>query len=344
MRKLIEKRSKILIKTYCFESGLWYLAKSLGDKLIREGHSVIYIPKARYIDNGGMFRRGYQEPLNKAEFATEPIKAFSDHISVYDQIHSVVESFGADYIISFETLIEMSRWIPIIKGKTGVKIIDVPMIEWVTKRFLPDGYKMFDEVWTLTDVSRDLFSCCKNVRRVDWDFVDRELFYKEEHNIGTTVKFYHAASLNTEHSTKNTDIILQAFDKFIGNVSPDTELILTGNIKGYGNLKIIERHANIKLLDEVLSRKKIAKLYQNTDCIIAPSSREGLGLSFFESEACGCKLITTDSPPMNSHLTPYLCKPIGFKKDKSLIPSAILEQEEIYKQIIKAYEDIKCRI
>jgi glycosyltransferase involved in cell wall biosynthesis len=349
MKKLIENPSRILIKTYTFESGLWYLAKALGDTLIREGHKVAYIPKSKYVREKGAFAnsryfvRKYLEPNNHSDFADEPIFNFDERKTVEDLVTAAAIHFKADYIISFETFMEKSKWIRIAKGKTKVKIIDVPMIEWVTPKYLEKGYAIFDEIWTLTDVAQTFFKDYKQARRVSWDFVDRDLFHPVESKILETpnIRFYHAASLNAEYSTKNTGKVLKAFDKFLVNKNPQAELWLTGNIEGYQSIKIIEKHTNIELLDRVLDRKKVANLYKNIDCVLAPSSKEGLGLSFFESMACGCKLVTTDAPPMNSHPTLYLCKPTVLKKDRSLIPSAILDVEEIYKQIVKVYEDIK---
>jgi glycosyltransferase involved in cell wall biosynthesis len=342
MDRIFEGKLTILIKTFTFESGLYYLAKSLGDKLLAEGHTVIYIPKSRYINRGNMFARTYQEPENPEDFSRDIIKKFLPHRTIDSQILSMVVKYNADYIISFETLMEKSQWITVVKRKTGVKVIDVPMIEWVTPRFLDGGsYRIFDEVWTLTDVCHDKFSkYYDHAKRTSWDFVDRDLFHPVERD-SEEITFYHAGSLNENHSSKNTGNVLKAFDLFIKRDSPKARLSLTGIINDRDSRKIIERHTNIHALDGVSSRGDIAKLYQNTDCILAPSSREGLGLSFFESLACGCKLITTDAKPMNSHKTPYLCDVSSTKNDGSLIPKAIVEAEGIYRQIKKVYEDIQ---
>ena len=64
------KNKRILIKTFTFESGLWYLAKSLGDALSENGNDVCYISKAKYVKEGrsSIFKRTYPEPLNYSEF------------------------------------------------------------------------------------------------------------------------------------------------------------------------------------------------------------------------------------------------------------------------------------
>lgn len=344
MGKLIGKKSRILIKTYTFESGLWYLAKSLCDRLVKEGHIVAYIPKSKYVREGSRFTRKYLKQKNKSDFILEPIFDFSENLSVVDQVKAEVIRFKADYVISMETLIEKSRWVQIVKGRTGVKVIDVPMLEWVTPAYVHHGYKIFDEVWALTDMTYDAMNEHCNCRRVSWDYVDRKLFYPAENKTlpCEDVRFYHAASLNPEFSSKNTEKVIHAFDKFLER-NPKCELWITGEIKDYNVRKVVDKHTNIVLLDKAISRKRLANLYRNVDCVIAPSSKEGLGLGFFESEACGCELITTDAPPMNDHDTPYLCKPEVLKKDKTFVPSAVLSSEEIYKQIDRAYKDITCQ-
>ena len=55
----------ILIKTFLFESGLWYLAKSLGDMLEGNDNNVYYMSKARYALEDGMFIRKYPKPKHK---------------------------------------------------------------------------------------------------------------------------------------------------------------------------------------------------------------------------------------------------------------------------------------
>ena len=210
---MIDGKKVILIKTYTFESGLWYLAKSLGNKLMEEGHTVIYIPKSKYTFENRFYRRGYIEPNNPDEFDREIIQKFTNNKPISQQVLTAIVKYGANYVISFETLMEKSQWIPEVRNKTGAKIIDVPMVEWVTPRFLKGkSYMIFDEIWALTDLCFEKFSGYPNVRRINWDFVDRNLFYKDDRGIFEPLgaKYYHAASLNPDYSTKNTGKVLEA--------------------------------------------------------------------------------------------------------------------------------------
>lgn len=323
------------IMTYCFESGLWYLAKSLGDKLEKEGNRVIYVPKPKYILDGRVYRRTYPDFSNKNE---KERKAFLQmHVSLpeHQQLRNAVNKYNTDVIISFETLMEQSRWISHVKMGKKVKVIDVPMLEWVSQGYIKNkSYKIFDEIWALTEQTKKAFRGF-NVKEKSWDFVDRSLFYEEKKN-SDVVQFYHAASLNPDYSSKNTDKVLSAFIDFYKEENPNAKLIVTGLV----DKDLYKDNNNIEILNGVLHREELAKIYRQTDVVVAPSSKEGLGLNFYEALACGCKLITTNAPPMNVHDTEYLCDVTYFKKDRGPVASAIVEENEIKAKISKAYSDL----
>lgn len=91
------------------------------------------------------------------------------------------------------------------------------------------------------------------------------------------------------------------------------------------------------IINEILNKEDVYKLYEKSDCVIAPSTREGLGLAFYEAKKFDCEIITTDVDPMNIH-TDYLCKVISYNGN-GLIPHAITSSEEILKQLNKYYEE-----
>ncbi|MEK6884322.1 MAG: glycosyltransferase [Nanoarchaeota archaeon] len=336
---LLNKKSTVFIKTYTFESGLWYLAKSLGDYLISNGFKVIYIPKSKYIKDGVLFKRNYLKPKNPEDFEREIILNFTEQKTIEDSILPWIVKYNPEYLISFETLMEKSQWIPKLKNKTGIKIIDIPMIEWVSESFLKNkSYRIFDQVWNLTDVCSDHFKYYDNSHRVSWNFVDNRIFFNKEKSDLGTVKYYHAATLNPEHDSKNTNLIISAFDKF--SKTADAKLIVSG-ILSKKNLEIVENNSKIYHVGEGIDRSKIAEIYQESDCVIAPSTREGLGLSLYEAKACGCKLITSDYPPMNEHNDSYLCQVSEVKKSRELIPFCNIQEQEVLNKILLSYEDIQ---
>jgi len=198
----------------------------------------------------------------------------------------------------------------------------------------------FDEIWATTDLTKSVFDSAGNNRtkKVEWDYVDRGLFFKDEGYLNSCgFTFYHQGSLNPAHSSKNTELVVKAFSR-LGEEHQDLLLLLSGKISDPELNKFVEKHTNINVYNRVLSREDIANLYKNTDCVVAPSSKEGLGLSLFEAKACGCELITTDAPPMNSHKTKYLCKTSSLQYDGSLVPIAKLTVDSVYEQMKRVYE------
>lgn len=328
--------NRYLITTYCFESGLWYLAKAIGDQLAARGNFVVFAPKARYYLEGRSFVRTYPEPKNENDFKNSIIIPFTKKKSVEDLVCNAVKKYNIDTIISFETLMERGQWVASVKSRTGVKVIDVPMIEWVTPQYLNgDSYNVFDEIWCLTDLTKKFFKC-EHARKVQFNLVDSSIFYKPKRRDNDVVTFYHAGSLNAEYSSKNTNLVLEAFSRFIKEDGVKAKLIFTGSTESFR----YENHDNILHIKHVLNRSEIGKIYRESDVVLVPSQREGLGLSLYEAKACGCKLITTNAPPMNEVGADYFCAVDKFKKERGLIPLAIISSEEIYIQIKRAYKDI----
>jgi len=329
------KNKRILIKTFMFESGLWYLAKSLGDILSKNNY-VHYIPKARYTDSGRRFSRSYPEPNNKDEFVDINFDEFSAENSVEGQISKCIDKYNIDLVISFETLMECGQWVVNCKIKHDVEIYDVPMPEWTTKRFVEsDAYKSFDKIICLTDSCSDIFKDYNNVVRSNWLYMKK----KEVEKSDDVVRFYHPASLNLKFSTKNTSNVIDAFLSFLNTSDLQTpvELILTGGISDEHSDRCNE-HDNILIINNYIDRQGVFDILEKTNCLISPSKREGLGLSFFEAKAFGCSIITTNYPPMSDY-GDYLCKVSSLVSDEKIIPLAVVKSEDILNQLEKYYEE-----
>ena len=56
------KNKTFIFKTYLFNSGLYYLARSLEEVLRKNNNKVIYFPKAKYKQDGTRFVKTFQEP------------------------------------------------------------------------------------------------------------------------------------------------------------------------------------------------------------------------------------------------------------------------------------------
>ena len=128
------KNTTFIFKTYLFESGLYYLARSLELVLAKNNNKVIYFPKAKYRQDGTRFIKVYPKPT-AAEY--DKVNHILPKMSPIDsQMEDIIKDNNVQYIISFETLMNTAQWVSRLKSRTDVKIIDVPMSEWVVERFV----------------------------------------------------------------------------------------------------------------------------------------------------------------------------------------------------------------
>lgn len=318
--------------TYLHESGLWYLALSLAQELKKQGKNVYFIPKIKYVKVGNRYQKQYLDGRLEHQELILPLNLKE---SLSAQINKYISFYQIDVLVSFETLLEDGKWLKEI----NTKIIDIPMLEWVTPKYLYNsGYQVFDEIWALTKITYQTFNQYYQVERVKWDFVDRNIFYQKNNSKKPGFTFFHQASLNPDHTTKNTELVIQAFLNFSEN--DNLRLLISGNLK-QSLLKEISKSNKIKYFDKLLSRQEVASIYNTADCVVAPSSKEGLGLTLFEAKACGCQIITTDVSPMNECSTNYLCQVAELELDNTLVPVAKVTFQEIYHQMNKAYKDKK---
>ncbi len=333
----------IIILTYLTESGLWYLAKTLGDILSKD-NNVIYAPKTKYrpIHPGSrQFARFY--PISNDNSLLDGVNylKFSEKLYFYDQMLRAVRENDIDMVISFETLMRKTDWIKKVKANTDARIIDVPMSEWVEQAALNRrDYEIFDEIWCLTETSKKIFSNFGNSVKKSWDYVDRGAFVSSiDKQKLDRLTFYHPGSVNPGASSKNTAKVLAAFKRFVEINDNDAKLLVTGRLTDEEE-RIAYSCRSIQYIDGVLDRKQVIGLYDRSHCVICPSTREGLGLSFYEAKAMECGIITTDVDPMNMH-TEYLCGVTSYNNSDTCVPYAITSIDNIFKEILKFSEDYK---
>lgn len=328
------KNKKILIKTYLFESGLFYLGKSLYHELIKN-NEVFLFPKEKYKKVGRSFRPFYPAPSDKG--LLKDLSFISIDSYNKGNLEKAVLDKDIDIIFSLETFMPTASWIDSIKRKKKIKIYDIPMPEWVDGSHLKRGsYNRLDGIISLTKTTTKLFEK-EIVYETHWDYAnDADNYVSKNEKSKDKFIFYHQASLNPSFSQKNTENVLLAFQRFSRDAQKNVQLIVTGRLSDKEKL-IVKKSNNIMIINEILNKKDVYKLYEKSDCIIAPSTREGLGLAFYEAKKFGCEIITTDVDPMNLH-TDYLCKVISYNGN-GLIPHAITSSEEILKQLNKYYEE-----
>lgn len=307
------------VVTYPFISGLYYLAESFRIYQENLGNKVFMIPKKSFIYTNNKWTGIFRYEMNN-------FLLFKSDISYSLQIINYIKKYNIKKIFSFETFMKDASWIDAVSS-LGVSVIDIPMPEWSLKSDLYSGkYLKFSEVYCVTDQALSLFRNFSNTKKVTWDFCpDIVQIKKEKNNILT---FYHPGS-NSEVNQKNTTAVIDSLS-----------LVSFKNIKlivsGFVESKVKDNR--IILLGKKNSRHEIYNAYSKADCILAPSSREGLGMSFFEAKKFGCSIITSNADPMREH-SKYLCEVSGYNQSDSLIPFAIIEPSAIAEQINKYYED-----
>lgn len=308
----------VAIITYPFESGLFYLAKSF-EYEFREKYNFFYIPKRKFtlINNRWI-------PNTKNE--NNLFLHIDDNNEYAFEILLLCKKFNIEKIFSFETFIRDSSWVDLL-SINGIKVIDIPMIEWVLKKdFDLNKYKKFYKIYCTTNYTFNIFSKkYSNAIKFFWDYCPDITFKNNKCN---KLTFYHPGSIQ-EINWKNTDIILDSITS-IDNYN------FNFMYSGFSNKKINDDR--VVFIGHKKNRQDIIDAYNIASCIIAPSSREGLGLSFYEAKKTKCDIITTNAPIMDEH-TKYLCESFKNEKSETLMPFYKISKEDLTKVILKYCED-----
>lgn len=294
----------ILIKTYPFDCGLFYLAELIAEQFRSQGHTIQFIPKESYVLRGQKFIRTYAN-LN------HNLPIFSEKESIESQTLQQIKLHKAELLLSFETLMEDSNWIAMVQRE--IPVVDIPMGDWARKKNL-HKYSIFHEVWCLNQAIFDKMPE-RNRVRPNFHFADTNLFFPES----PKKDFVHSGSLST-FSVKNTQEVIEAFIR----ADIPANLYITGSVIG-------PEHPRIHYTG-FLSREALAAIYRKSLCVIAPSIREGLSLSLYEAQACGAKIITTNAAPMNE-VPGFYCEPYQSQEDDKMFPKSFVSIEEIKKKI-----------
>jgi hypothetical protein len=359
IKNYFKDKKSIIIKTYAFESGLWYLAESLILALESQGHNVYVFPKAKFSKSiDSIYLRTYPEPKDKEYFSKYKILPVSNDKLINEQIGNYIVKYNVDYIISFESLMQKSGWMMNIKSRfKSLKIIDVPMPEWIDKAYVDNkSYNLFDDIWCLNDMTYNIFNSYNNKTKVKWNLVNKELFNKKQRkNNKKEYHVLHLASLNKDFSSKNTAKVIKVFTKFLEENSENDILIklnvLNAHPKDYlksNNFKnIVYNRHNKKIFGEInfiegpKTRTELSEFYKDSDLLLVPSEKEGLSLPLYEAHACGCAILSSNAEPMNISLSKYLVKVANFSADHSFVKKANIDELDFYLQLKKAYEDFK---
>ena len=297
---------KIAIKTFLNRSGLNRLSQIMMDK--KRGY---VIPKENWVLINGRYRKKIN--IEKS-CIPEGFKLWSGE--------------DIDELYSFETSMIDTRWIYKFK-KMGVKIYDIPMIEWVErKKFEQNRYDIFDKILCLNEFCFKTFkSKYPAAERVEFKLNYKNKFMGAKKNI-----IYHQASCSSLNPLKNTDAVIDAFL----NLNSNFRLIITGIL----NDEQLKRIHGTKIdYKGILDYEDILEIFNYSKFYLAPSIQEGLSIPLYEAKKYGCKIITTNFSPMKE-MGDYLCHTeINYNVGKFMYPRLCVSKESVYNALYKAIND-----
>ena len=100
---------------------------------------------------------------------------------------------------------------------------------------------------------------------------------------------------------KNRIGLLRIYRRVKEKLKESPRLVLVGEGPDEGLVRIIKENGletHLVFTGE-LTCEELRTLYSGAECLIFPSLYEGFGWPIVEAHACGCRVITTDRPPMN---------------------------------------------
>lgn len=317
---------KVGIITYAETSGLYYLADRLSKGFLSE-QQVVFFPKIRILKKNGVYVKDISMKIEDNRFVGNiSTNTYVSDIVKYCKEEKISLLYSLESLLSKE-LVELTHCLD---------IIDIPMLEWVSKKDLKNNrYNIFKDIYCVSDICHEVFSkhyFCKRLPvRLKKGFFDS---LERDRRL-----FYHQCSTNKNFSHKNTFETLIAFYKF-SKKFPDAKFVLTGYMTKE-EISLAKKIKNITFFDKILEVDEICGYFKTSGCFVAPSVKEGLGLGYIEAKEFGAKVISTDYSPMNE-FSDYNCKAV-IRPDSSLQPRAYVSSDEILNKMKIYYMEHVCQ-
>lgn len=317
---------KVGIITYPETSGLYYLADRISKGFL-SGQQVVFFPKIRIVRKNGVYVKDISVKIDDDRFVKNiSIENYASDIEKYCIKEEISLIYSLESLLSKE-LIELAHCLD---------IIDIPMLEWVSKKDLKNNkYNIFKDIYCVSDICYEVFSEYYFCKRLPVK-LNRGSFENLERD---RMLFYHQCSTNKNFSHKNTLETLTAFYKF-SKEFPDAKFVLTGYMKKE-EIALAKKIKNITFFDKILEIEDISEYFKVSGCFVAPSIKEGLGLGYIEAKEAGAKVISTDYSPMNE-FSDYNCK-ARISPDSSLQPRAYVNSNEILNKMKVYYMEHVCQ-
>ena len=190
--------------------------------------------------------------------------------------------------------------------------------EWAT------SFGYVDEVWTLSEFARDSIAASSPVPvhtvhcSLDIDYQPEVLYQREDFEIPEdTYVFLYFFDFHSYIERKNPIGLVEAFNKAFG-LRKDVQLLIKSSHsrQHLDQLRMLQQAAagaNVRVLDEVLSRDAKQGLMMATDCYVSLHRSEGFGLTIAEAMLCGKPTIATDYSGNRDFMTPDANYPVPYK-------------------------------
>jgi glycosyltransferase involved in cell wall biosynthesis len=172
-----------------------------------------------------------------------------------------------------------------------------------------------DEVWTSSRFMQDVF-VKSGVKVPVYGFnlgVDPALYSplrRYAHNQFTFL------SMGSPSTRKNSQVSVDAFLKLFGG-NDEYRLIYKSNgapdARNYADGVMLGKldHPQIEIIDEELSHSDLAKIYDEADCLLYPTSGEGWGIIPFQAIAKGIPTICTNATACEEYA--YMSVPLDYE-------------------------------
>ncbi|MFT6435713.1 MAG: glycosyltransferase involved in cell wall biosynthesis [Candidatus Azotimanducaceae bacterium] len=127
--------------------------------------------------------------------------------------------------------------------------------------------------------------------------VDVDFFYPRASRHDDILKILFVGRL---HSQKNVDFLIQAFSEF-QKLSPNARLSIVGQGPEQQNLENFVKENRLSGVEFLgwRSKEQLRELYCSADCLVNPSSYEGMPNVLLEAMACGLTVVASDSTGNN---------------------------------------------
>jgi glycosyltransferase involved in cell wall biosynthesis len=153
---------------------------------------------------------------------------------------------------------------------------------------------------------------------LDIDYQPEVLYQREDFEIPEdTYVFLYFFDFHSYIERKNPIGLVEAFNKAFG-LRKDVQLLIKSSHsrQHLDQLRMLQQAAagaNVRVLDEVLSRDAKQGLMMATDCYVSLHRSEGFGLTIAEAMLCGKPTIATDYSGNRDFMTPDANYPVPYK-------------------------------